>query len=102
MATDLKARKAVTPPALGIRGVRELLNLSLLAMANRISRQGYTITKAGLGNIETGVRGPSVEFLEAWRAAVDEAARELTGGQVTTPPAVFDRAPRASATGRAA
>lgn len=83
-----KYRAAVTPPVISIRAFREFAGLSLEAAARRITDQGYPITKAGLGNIETGTRGPSQEFLEAW-------AR--TFGIVETPRTI-DREPRAAAT----
>jgi transcriptional regulator with XRE-family HTH domain len=75
-----------------IRAFREVAGLTLDQLARRIADQGYPITKAGLGNIETGTRGPSQEFLEAW-------ARTFA---ITETPRTIDRAPRAAATKDAA
>jgi transcriptional regulator with XRE-family HTH domain len=98
MATDLKSRKAVTPPVATIRAFREFAGLSLDDVARRITDEGYPISKAGLGNIETGTRGPSQEFLEAWQRAFDTLARTLHAGKVTEQPRVIDRVARAAAT----
>jgi len=87
-----KPRKPVQPPMVSIRAVRELTDLTLEVLARRITAEGYPITKAGLGNIETGTRGPSQEFLEAWARAIG----------TTETPITVDRTPRAAATTRVA
>lgn len=90
MAHDPKPRKPVRPPVISLRAGREIAGLTLDGLAKRISSEGFPITKAGLGNIETGTRGPSQEFLEAW-------ARALGISEVPMP---LDREPRAAATTR--
>ncbi len=91
MAHDPKVRKAVHPPVISLRAGREIAGLTLDAAARRITEAGYPITKAGLGNIETGVRGPSFEFLQAWGRAMG----------ISETPTTIDRPARAAATTRA-
>ena len=85
-------RPTVTPPVLGIRSYRLRDGISLEVAARRITEAGYPITKSGLGNIETGTRGPSQEFLEAWARAF----------KVDDTPFTVDRAARAAARAGAA
>jgi transcriptional regulator with XRE-family HTH domain len=89
-------RKAVTPPLFTIRAMREFAGLALDDLARRITTAGYPITKSGLGNIETGVRGPSAEFLEALTLALNDYAAAHTGGRVTEVARTIDRDPRAA------
>jgi len=102
MVKDAKPRKVVEPPVATIRDFREFAGITLDDLARRITAVGYPITKAGLGNIETGVRGPSHEFLDAWRDAMNELAGSLGTGRVERAPRVLDRPARAAATNRAA
>ena len=97
-----KYRQQVPPPSLDIRAFREFAGLSLDDAARRITSGGFPITKAGLGNIETGTRGPSQEFLEAWTRAMDELARSVYGGKVTSVPQFTARTPRAARSTEAA
>lgn len=83
MPTDRRAQ--VTPPLVPIGAFRVAMKETLAEAAQRITDAGYPISKSGLGNIETGVRGPSQEFLEAWSRAYG-VRDEL----------VVDRAPRRS------
>ncbi len=82
-----KPRDTVTPPMVTIRAFREHAGLTLDELAARIRAQGYPISKPGLGNIETGKRGPSQDFLVAWSAALG----------VNETPRTVDRDARASA-----
>lgn len=91
-------RSKVTPPVVSLRGFRTFADVTMDALARRISAEGFPITKAGLGNIETGTRGPSQEFLEAWARAMDALAQEKTGGRMTEVPQTVDRDARATAT----
>ena len=92
-----KVRKPVQPPLYDIRQVRELLGLTLDDLARRITAEGFPITKSGLGNIETGERGPSREFLDAHARALHTLAASVLDGRVTSPPVVSDRPARAAA-----
>jgi transcriptional regulator with XRE-family HTH domain len=103
MPTDYaNQRSKVAPPVASLRGFRTFANVTLDALARRISAEGYAITKAGLGNIETGTRGPSQEFLEAWARAMDSLAQEKTGGRFEEVPQTIDREARAAARTRSA
>jgi len=98
---NVKPRKPVHPPVYDLRAVRELCGITLDDLARRITAEGFPITKSGLGNIETGERGPSRDFLEAHRRALHTFSSQVLGGRVVSTPEVIDREARAAARARA-
>lgn len=58
------------PPQISLRALREALGLTLDELAARIDRQGVTITKFALSNVETGKRRASGRLMDAWATAL--------------------------------
>lgn len=68
--TTSEIRQRITPPAVGIRVLREAHGLTIPALVKRIDEQGVKVTADHISNCELGWKRPSNALLHAWARAL--------------------------------
>lgn len=70
MTTATVIRERYSPPAVGIRTLREAHGLTIPALVERIAQQGVKVTADHISNVELGWKRPSNALLHAWAKAL--------------------------------
>lgn len=78
MANQSKQRERVTPPHVSLAALRGCKGMTLDDVCAALAAEGLPMTRGAMSAIETGLRRPSTEVIEALEVAYGLRASDIT------------------------